>query len=189
MLKTLWQYLHQEVGTRLGEIVLTSEVVLAIITALAVALKSEVVFHENPKVADVAPVLLSYAAIALGFCVAGLTVSLTLPDRVFAEHLVQSKPKHLRHDSYSDLLFVFSWTAVCHWLSIVGLVGAVLFAPKGQSLMPYGASLQYRWAAGVLTFTCTYSFFQFLITLITLSQVGTVYITHLRDNKKPPAGT
>jgi len=186
MLTTLWRYLREEAWSRAHHIVFASEVLIAILAAAALACRGEVLFHEEPKVADLAPVLLSYAAIALGFCVAGLTISLTLPDRNFAEHLVDSKPAARRHDAYSDLLFVFSWTAICHWLAVVGLVATMLVAKKSQPLMPYGASLLYRWLAALLAFTCVYSFFQFLITLITLSQVGTVYIDHLRNRKKTP---
>lgn len=186
MLPTLWQYLREEVWSRARPLVFASEVLIAILVAAALASKGDAVFHDEPKVADLAPILLSYAAIALGFCVAGLTVSLTLPDRSFAEHLVDSKPTRRRHDSYSDLLFVFSWTAICHWFAIVGLVAAILVVRKSQALMPYGASELYRWLTAVLAFTCVYSFFQFLITLITLSQVGTVYIQHLRNRKKAP---
>jgi hypothetical protein len=59
-------------------------------------------------VGDVTTGLIAYAAIALGFCVAGLTISLTLPDRDFASQLAFCKEKGEPTNAYSDLLFVFS---------------------------------------------------------------------------------
>jgi hypothetical protein len=190
MIKTLWNYFREDVACRASAIVFTSEMLIALLVAAAFGWRGERIFHDGPTVVDVAPMILSYSAIAMGFCIAGLTVSLTLPDREFAEYLAKSRSKRQLRDSYSDLLFVFSWTAVCHWFAIIGLVVAILFAPKTQSLMKYGAPVWSRWLGGLVVFVCLYSFFQFLITLITLSQVGSVYITQLRNKKvsKPVSG-
>ena len=183
MIKTLWNYFREDVACRAPAIVFTSEMLIAMLVAVAFGWRGERVFHDGPNVIDIAPIVLSYAAIAMGFCVAGLTVSLTLPDREFAEYLAKSRPHRQPGDSYSDLLFVFSWTAVCHWFAIIGLVIAILFSPKTQSLMEYGAPVWSRWLGGFVVFICLYSFFQFLITLVTLSQVGSVYIAQLRNKK------
>jgi hypothetical protein len=82
---------------------------------------------------------------------------------------------------YSDLLFVFSWTAVVHWAVIVfGLVELVA-CDYGGALVETPYDLLARLRLGLLTFLVLYAVFQFLITLITLSQVGNRYIEHLRD--------
>jgi len=193
MIKTLWNYFREDVACRASAILFTSEMLMALLVAVAFGWRGESAFHDGPTVIDIAPIILSYAAIAMGFCVAGLTVSLTLPDREFAEYLAKSRPNPKTQDSYSDLLFVFSWTAVCHWFAIIGLVIAILFAPKTQNLMTYGAPVWSRLLGGLVVFVCLYSFFQFLITLITLSQVGSVYLAHLRNKKaskpEPPRET
>lgn len=80
----------------------------------------------DTSLGDAVAVTIAYAAIAFGFAVAGLTVALTLPDDKFVHHLATAKPKNERlrnnprkPNAYSDLLFVYSWTALLHWLVIV----------------------------------------------------------------------
>jgi hypothetical protein len=82
--------------------------------------------------------LIAYASIALGFCVAGLTISLTLPDRDFASHLATLKCPGQSTNSYSDLLFVFSWTAIAHWGVILMLFVVILLTESGSALLPIG---------------------------------------------------
>src|SRR5437870_1958753 len=67
----------------------------------------------------VAVAFLTYASIALGFSLAGLTLALTLPNEGFVQLLSTNRPRGSKYDSYSALLFVFSWTAIIHWLLVV----------------------------------------------------------------------
>jgi hypothetical protein len=64
-------------------------------------------FETSPAIGDLTTGLIAYASIALGFCVAGLTISLTLPDRDFASPLATLKRPGQSTNSYSDLLFCF----------------------------------------------------------------------------------
>jgi hypothetical protein len=123
--------------------------------------------------------LIAYASIALGFCIAGLTISLTLPDPDFAVRLAILKEEGERTNAYSDLLFVFSWTAIAHWLALIVLFAATLFTESASPLLPSNHSILRRWLVASVACICTYCLCQFLITLITLSQVGDIYIKHL----------
>jgi hypothetical protein len=130
---------------------------------------------------EIAATLLTYAAIALGFCLAGLTLALTLPDRDFAKRLATSINKRTT-DAYSDLLFVFSWTAIAHWVSVVSALLLILLW-QDQPLIPSDVLPSRRFMVALVTILVAYSFFQFLITLITLSQVGRTYINSLKAGK------
>ncbi len=187
MFRAVSQYAREEVLPRYKRIALGGHFILAFFLAVLVAARGEVVFATGPKVGEVVPVILTYAAIALGFCVAGLTVALTIPDREFAYKLAKKtlRPRSPTQNAYSDLLFVFSWTALAHWTTIAASVAALL-ASRGQAvILPYGASVLNRVFVGIVVFLSSYGFFQFLITLITLSQVGRVYIQSLGDRDGP----
>lgn len=83
-------------------------------------------------------------------------------------------------DAYSDLLFVFSWTATAHWLTVVGSFAVLIAAGFDRHLIPPHANACPHIAAGLLAFIAAYAVSLFLVTLLTLAQVGNVYIKRLR---------
>jgi hypothetical protein len=179
MIKPVWQYVRDEALPRFRSIIFTPETAISVVATVAFVRWGKDLFSSSPKIGDVTTGLIAYAAIALGFCVAGLTISLTLPDRDFASHLA-----HMQHDgevtnAYSDLLFVFSWTAIAHWAALAALFATLLFAESNSALFPSNASPLHVWAVSIVAGICVYCLCQFLITLITLSQVGRAYIDHL----------
>jgi len=180
MLKAVRQYLLQEARPRIREIVFGHEFVISLLLAGASGAYGDRVFHERPQVFEATALLVSYAAIALGFCIAALTVVFTLPDPKFAARLAGIKLPQRTVDAYSDLLFVFSWTAISHWALIVSLVLFTLFCGSSTALLPYGSALGRRFVLGLMTFLTTYCLAQFLIVLITISQVGRLYIDRLQ---------
>lgn len=187
MLSALRQYARDEVLPRSKSIALAEHFALAVIMAVLAGAKGELLFATGMKPIEVVPVVLTYAAIALGFCVAGMTVALTVPDREFARTLARRnlEPRGPTRNAYADLLFVFSWTAFTHWLTILASVGALVVARSHTVILPHGASIWNRATVGVVVFLSCYGLFQFLVTLITLSQVGRVYIGFLRGDQVP----
>jgi len=179
MIKPVWQYIRDEGLPRLRSILLTPETAISVIATGFFIKWGKILFSSSPKIGDVTTGLIAYAAIALGFCVAGLTISLTLPDRDFASHLAHLRNGVERTNAYSDLLFVFSWTAIAHWVALVALFFTLLFAESSGALFPTSASAVRIWSVSIVAGICVYCLCQFLITLITLSQVGRVYINHL----------
>ena len=127
--------------------------------------------------------VLAYAALALGFCLAGLTIALTLPDRSFAEFLADFEripEAQGARNAFSELIFVFSWTATAHWMVIV--ISLVTLVTQGSGDVPtfsgdcsVGAVL-----VALLAGMLTYALAQFLVTVLTLSEVGRVYISWVR---------
>lgn len=181
MVRPLFQYFRDDGVPRLRKIFISPESLVAIVVAVAFLKWGDRMFSQSPKIADVTTGLIAYAAIALGFCVAGLTISLTLPDQDFATKLACLKDSDEPTNAYSDLLFVFSWTAIAHWLALIVLFALTLFVEGSSPLLPIGHSrLRGVWIAATAGI-CAYCLCQFLITLITLSQVGNIYIRHLAD--------
>jgi hypothetical protein len=179
MIKPIFQYLRDEGAPRWSNIVIAPETFISVLTGYAFMHFGWKWFSTSPKVADLTTGMIAYAAIALGFCVAGLTISLTLPDHDFASQLACRKEPDERTNAYSDLLFVFSWTAIVHWGALVSLFAVLLFNEGSSALVPTGCSFLRKSSISAVAAICTYCLCQFLITLITLSQVGRVYIQHL----------
>jgi hypothetical protein len=187
MLKTIRSYIRDEVWPRRREILRGDQLWLALLGSVVVVLFASRWGLAQTQVGELVTVVLAYAAVAFGFCLAGLTVALTLPNAEFVKKLATAEPTQRQFQragrvpvAYSDLLFVFSWTAVAHWAVIVcGLVELVGCGYGAQLIGDsYGPAERVR--LGLLTFLVLYAVFQFLITLITLSQVGNRYVDHLK---------
>lgn len=121
---------------------------------------------------------LTYAAIALGFSLAGLTLVLTLPSVQFVNWLCESQPSKQKHDSYSDLLFTFSWTALIHWAIVSGSIVLVLLVNPNQ---PAFEIEKHRLISALIASLGLYGLLEFLVTLISIAQLGFVYALHLRQ--------
>ncbi len=188
MIRALSQYMTDEAVPRWKAILLGWEMIISgVVLGFFVSFGGRF-FSEHPKVNDVTTGLIAYASIALGFCVAGLTISLTLPEPKFTLRLATHKTE-VGTNAYSDLLFVFSWTAFAHWLAVLILFVVVLLVDGSSPLLPTARSLWRVWTTGLIAALCTYCLCQFLITLITLSQVGSVYVRFLSEHKSESAGS
>jgi hypothetical protein len=188
MIKPVYQYIRDEGLPRGWKILISPETCIALAVVMACLRWGGEWFSKSPKVGDLATGLIAYAAIALGFCVAGLTISLTLPDRDFASQLALLQDDGESTNAYSDLLFVFSWTAISHWVALVVLFVVILFVESGSPLFPQDGSMVRRYVVSIAAGICAYCLCQFLITLITLSQVGRVYVEHLVNSHGKEAG-
>jgi hypothetical protein len=183
MLRPLAQYVRDEAKPRWRRVVFSPETYISAIVVAFLGRFGARLFSEFPKVSDITTGLIAYASIALGFCVAGLTISLTLPEPKFTLQLAHREEGQVT-SAYSDLLFVFSWTAIAHWVTIVALFAVVLFADGAKALLPQDHSAFRAAAIAAIGGLCAYCFSYFLITLITLSQVGNIYIKFLAAKHK-----
>jgi hypothetical protein len=195
----LARYLRWQVAPRWFSIFGGSEFWVSVAVAIAFGV---FIGHDrigSAKVGDVVTALLAYAAVAFGFSLAGLTIALTLPDENFTRELATAskgaptgnwqklksrvEPKS---DAYSDLLFVFSWTAAANWCTVALGFGLLVAWGFDEPVIPVHPSTAHRVAAGLLVFFASYAICLFLVTLFTLSQVGRVYITQLRRRAGGP---
>jgi len=184
MINATRQYLRDEIGPRVESIIGGSELWLSLFIGIACAVWGDQILLGKAKIGDIVGGLLTYASIAFGFCLAGLTLALTLPDQNFVKKLATSKVSNRKHDAYSDLLFVFSWTAICHWVAIVAFIAALVLAGPQSDILPAAAPISRRVVVAVIAFITAYGVLRFLITLITLSQVGRLYIMSLHNDTK-----
>lgn len=196
MLKALLTYLWDEAFPRTRGVFVSFEFGAACVLAASFGYFGTGVGIATANTGDVVLALLAYAAIAFGFSVAGLTLVLTAPDRDFAAQLAWSDPSRPgiaaeapARNSYGNLLFIFSWTAIAHWVVVVGSFVLLLALGRDTALMATGSSIRHRTAASVEVFAVVYAAELFLVTVLTLAQVGQAYITRLQTVKpgeRPP---
>lgn len=182
MLKAVGQYVWDEARPRAWRIIFSAHVAIALVLGGTVYKWGQASGLPRLKIAEVSSSLLTYGAVVLGFSLAGLTIALTLPDRAFAKSLATSNAT--RQNAYSDLLFVFSWTALVHWFILVIALGCIVILGSDHEILAADATRWQRALVGGLSATLFYGVCQFLVTLITLSQVGQVYIDSLRSKDK-----
>lgn len=185
MIRPAFRYCKEDIWPRLPQIVFNASFIIALLLAIGCGLFGEYLLPDTTKVLDVGMALLTYAAIAQGFCLAGLTLLLTLPDQEFLLKLADHRDAPGEPDAYSNLLFVFSWSAVLHWVLLVVAVFLLILAGSEKDVWSATPSLRYRIVGGAVCGLSFYSFFQFFIALITIIQVSKVSIA-LRQgmNKK-----
>jgi hypothetical protein len=177
--KVLWTFYQTAISRRLPEVFLRQETLLAVVLGVASAFIALPHADLSGKISDICVAYVGYAAIALGFCVGGITVALTLPAPDFVKKLANlTLPE--RGDALSSLFFVFCWTAVVHWISIVAFILVLLFDGHSDVAVFTADSIHYRILRGCMITLASYALFQFLITVLTLWQVGTRYIETLQ---------
>ena len=180
ILAVFWHFYKTGIRGQVKHVLLTQEMSIAVLTAVFFTKFGPVLFPDSAKILDIAIGFLGYAAIALGFCVGGMTIALTFPDREFITKLATFKTANRERDALSSLLFVFSWTAVVHWVALVLILAAVLLKGHREGDLLASATLHGRLTVGIVVGFCFYALMQFVITVLTLWQVGFVYIQGLR---------
>ena len=182
MLTSIRDYVASEILPRKRKVVFGSDVLMAVTAAVLIGSYGSDTPLRSLIAGDFVGTFLAYGAIAMGFCLGGMTLVLTIPNERFTSLLAKAKTDQGNGPSaYSDLLFVFSWTAIWHWIAIcVGLVAAIALGWT-SAILPMNASVTHKVVVGVVAFAMIYSLAEFLVTLITLSQVGRQYITHILE--------
>jgi len=185
VLTALVSFCRRDVLPRIGEIVLTQDFAISALLGLALAAWGPSRLTGAPRLADFAMGFLAYAAIALGFCVAGMTIALTLPDRSFLERLANLEIKSRAGNALTSLLFVFTWTAVVHWAAIVAVLMALTLDGGSSQGFAANGTPGRRVVMGLIAFVCSYALLQFLITVLTLAHVARHFVSGLHS----PAAT
>lgn len=180
ILSVLYHFYRKGICGRWKDIIFTQEISISILVGIFIATYGHRFFPTSAKILDIAIGFLGYAAIALGFCVGGMTIALTFPDREFMTKLATFKLPRKEGDALSGLLFVFSWTAVVHWCSLVVILAVVLLKGHQDQDLLSAISVYSRILIGSIVAICSYALMQFVITVLTLWQVGYVYIDKLR---------
>jgi hypothetical protein len=190
MISALWTYLKEDAFTNTKDVVVSFEFAVAAVLGTLFGYFGTRLGIADASTGDVVLLLLAYAAIGFGFSVSGLTLVLTAPDRDFAARLAWSDPgqKGLaltapKRNSYSKLLFIFSWTAIAHWAVVAGSFALLLALGRDTPLLQSGSSDLHRAGVGLEAAATVYAVSLFLITVLTLAEVGRTYIERLQETK------
>jgi hypothetical protein len=182
MIKDIYQYCTSEVIPRWVQIISGPELWVSIAFGFAVMhFESSFVFNDAAKLEKLTNALLTYASIALGFLLAGLTVVLSLPNKEFSLKLKGNKSKVSKKNSFSSLLFVFSWTAICHLLMLVVFM-VLLMTDRSYSVLCIGCKTIHEWSIGFISALVLYCVFQFLQTIIAVSMFGNLLIDNIKED-------
>jgi hypothetical protein len=185
MIGAIRQYAKDEVWPRRRRILLQPQIVGAVALGVLTSQFGAAWPFAELKMGDMTMMLLTYSAIALGFCITGMALVLTLPNEGFVSLLMHHRLGRHSESSYSDLLFVFSWTAVVHWSTVVLSIIAVCIRRPDRVVLMVSDGVGWRVLAGCIVALSCYALIQFLLTVITLSEIGRLYIREFprRQNK------
>jgi hypothetical protein len=179
MIGAVTDYIQHDVLPRCWRIVFQLQTIVAVALAAATYRYGVSWPIATLKLSDTVTMTLTYAAIALGFCITGMALVLTLPGDRFARFLAKNSLPGDKSNSYLDLLFVFSWTAVTHWLLIVCAICAVFVRGGTGTVLNVLDGRAWKGLVSGIAGLCLYDLVQFLLTVITLSQVGRLYSREL----------
>jgi hypothetical protein len=179
MIGALCQYAGEEIVPRWRRIIFQPQVIGALGLGVLTWRYGASWPVAGVKVGEATTMLLTYAAIAFGFCIAGMALVLTLPSETFVALLMKHKLGRNSQSSYSDLLFVFSWTAIIHWTTVVLSIVAVCIGKSDRAMLNAWDGTGWRVLIALLASISSYALVQFLLTVITLSEVGRLYIREL----------
>jgi len=183
MMRAACRFVRHEVGPRWKKIVLNGANVAAAGSGIAIALLARPLGLESVSLHAVHGSALTYAAISLGFCLAGLTLVLGLVDGDYERWLTKkelaagSKQSVGTDNRVGNLLFVFAWASVMQWVLVVASTTTLILAPESAQLLDPNRSS--AWPAvllGVYAWLLVYSFLLMLIVILTLAKVGRVKI-------------
>jgi hypothetical protein len=184
MIGAILQYARDEALPRWARILWQPQVVGAIALGVLTSMYGTKWPLAGLKISDATTMLLTYAAIAFGFCIAGMALVLTLPNESFVSLLMKHKLGRNKQSSYSDLLFVFSWTAIVHWTEVVLAIVAVCVRGGDRTVLNVRDGLGWKVMIGSLAGLSMYALIQFLMTVITLSEVGRLYIREFPSQRR-----
>jgi hypothetical protein len=179
MIRSLGRFLWIEVAPRWRRILLTGDVFLTAVVGGVLAWAWQNQHDLTPKAAEVVSALLNYGSIAFGFAITGLTMALALGDSDFVRKMTVTHSDGSKHSSYSDLLFVYAWTALAHVLLIAVCLFCMFVYEADELFFAAGLTAVERGFSIALACLSTYCVMHFLIMVLTLSSLGRVYAAHV----------
>jgi hypothetical protein len=150
----------------------TSAVAAVILTAISWHLPLRRV-----PISTIALAALSYSAISFGACVTGTVLALTLPSAPQRRLWATTGGAGSSFTHMSELLFVFTWSAVCQ-LAVV-IAGACAYVLGGNGIVgPADPSWTDVILVGAFLFVAMYAVLHLFTVVGTLSQLGAVSIAN-----------
>lgn len=161
---------------RAGRLLLDRNLGLSLLAALLLTAFGRDLPLGTLQIGDLASAGLAYSALAFGACVTGAVLTVSLAPYRRVRELATSGPEDWRYPHYSELLFVFTWSAVAQ-LAVI-LASLLAYIMGGSTVVgpadPYPSHLVLLFlAASVLV----YALLQLFTVVATLSQLGVVLIS------------
>ncbi len=117
---------------------------------------------------------MTFASIAFAACLTGAVLALTVPTDEQRKHWSGTKKKGSSFSHFSDLMFVFTWSAMCQ-IPVMG-IGILVFIGAG-SISNTGVvniSIPVRVSVGLLVVVGLYALLQLTAVVRTISQLAVV---------------
>jgi hypothetical protein len=122
-----------------------------------------------------------FGAVSFGFSTTVYTLALTLPQPGVIRLLSLDKPPGEKKDSYSKLLFVFSWTALAQLLLVFVALTALFSTDINAAVRSAHEGTFFEILSIVTIFTLAYSLLQLVSALLALTQLGRIISRETRD--------
>jgi len=186
MISTLRQFFKNELYPRRRDLLTDSSLIISFIVAVLFQIKYRGIHITDFTIGGLFLVLMAYATITFGFCLSGITLTFIIPNTDFilwiASHHKGMQKDNTHRNFFSELLFIFIWTGILHWLLIITSLFIIFnFGWKTNlvinSLAIDGIIITIIQLIYILFIQ--YCLLQFLWTLFALHQVSSLYLRHL----------
>lgn len=178
MIDSAYSYIRDEIAPRYHRVLFTTHPWLSAVISLTLT-NGVPEFHKDVKLSALVFYISTYSSLAIGFCVTGMTVCFALSER-YIKFLSKSKDITGK-DALDDLIFVFSWTAIINVIEISYSIFLYMFV--GDVTLKVWISQNFKISAFFLLFIVIYSFLQFFVAVITVSQSVLMYKIMINKNK------
>jgi len=180
------RFFIDEIFSRRRQLISEQQLLFSILLGGVLALFGSNFGYQETSKDSVVNALLNYSAIAMGFSVTCVSLCLTLADPRFLKKLSlhEIEVDGQKRDAFSQLIFVFTWTSFLHSLCIFILILAILTTGENEKLFSEDFRFFERISFFVSSSLVLYALSQFMVSLITMFQLGKSYVIFLRDEDK-----
>ena len=146
--------------------------IVAAAVGVVAALLIPRIANEQALVSDLAATALTFASISFGACLTGAVLALTVPSKDQRDYWSQSGLPGSRFSHFSDLIFVFTWSAMSQ-LAVVGAsVGLYLAEAPPTTIPTQHVDIALRVCLGILGAVGVNAVLQLTTVVKTISQLA-----------------
>lgn len=174
------QYFAGQVRPRLRAIVFHRTTYLACFASVVLYVCARWTTFGDVPIEAIRTNLTAYAALSFGASISGCILILTLPSREFIRIASSHRIGGRRQSSYSDLLFVFTFSAVAQ-LWTIGVVVAMFALGGSEAVLADGARATHHLLFLLAAFVVVFSLVRLVVVVTTVSQLGVVIESAVRE--------
>ena len=173
MLDSALSYVSKQAAKQYGRVLFTTHPYLSGVIAISYYFYREDLRRAELSLSSLFAVFLTYNTVVFGFCIAALALAIAIPNEQFLKFISERDEKN--RTPYRDLIFVFSWTAVVHWISFVFLFSITIFEGVNYIIPPDNFSILPVFIFYLFAWVQLYALFQFLVNIFTVFEVADLY--------------